>query len=54
MGRVLPLGRDAVGVFYSPSWQDYRTLVASGEAYPSAEMQSVYSTAPADWDMVSR
>ena len=26
-----------------------RTLVG-GESYPSAEMQSVYSTAPADWD----
>ena len=22
-----------------------------GESYPSAEMQSVYSTAPADWDL---
>ena len=26
-----------------------RTLVGGGGAYPSAEKQSVYSTAPADW-----
>ena len=27
----------------------YRILVRGGVSYPSAEMQSVYSTAPADW-----
>ena len=42
---VLPLRRDAVGVFYSPSWLDHSLQ----ETYPCAEMQSVYPTVPADW-----
>ena len=29
-----------------------RTLI--GESYPSAEVQSVYSTAPADWAMFEK
>ena len=44
---VLPLCSDAVGVFYSPSRLDHRTLDEG--VYLSAEMQSVYSTAPVDW-----
>ena len=43
---VLPLCRDAVSVFYNSNRLDH----LYGESYPSAEMQSVYSTAPADWD----
>ena len=67
---VLPLGREAVSVFYSPSWQGkncWGNLTSLqrcslyilqpqltgqkllGESYLFAEMQSVYSTAPADW-----
>ena len=30
-----------------------RTLIGEGESYPSAEMQSVYSIAPADWAMLT-
>ena len=44
-GGVLPPCRDAVGVFNSPGWLGH----SPGESYPPAEMQSVYSTAPADW-----
>ena len=50
--EVLLLCRNAVSIFYSPSWLGNRTLVVvvgSGGSFPSAEMQSVYSTAPADW-----
>ena len=43
----LALCREAVGVFYSPSRLSHRTLVWG--VLPSAEKQSVYSTAPADW-----
>ena len=45
VGEVLPLCRDAVGVFYSPS----RLGHSLGEAYPSAETQSVNSKAQAYW-----
>ena len=45
---ILPLCRDAVGVFDSPYRLGHRTHVGGG-SYPSAEMQSVYSTVPADW-----
>ena len=69
VGGALPLCRDTVGVFYSPSrlgqpcWGSLTPLqicsqyilqprpiwpVLLGEPYPSSEMQSVYSTAPAD------
>ena len=44
---VLPLCRDAVGVFYSLSWLGNKTLVEG--SLITAEMQSVYSTASADW-----
>ena len=44
VGGVLPLCWDAVGVFYSPSQLGH----SLGESYPFAEMQSVYSTAPAN------
>ena len=47
VGGVLPLCRDAVNVFYSPKRLD--SLL--GESYPSAEMQSMYSTAPSDWTL---
>ena len=47
-GGVLSLCRNAVGVFWSPSRLGHRTLIL-GESYPSAEMQSVYSTVPAEW-----
>ena len=72
--RVLPLCRDAVGVFYSANRLGHRTLVREGltplqrcsrrilhpnstgpqdtrlgGSYPSAEMQSAYSTAQIDW-----
>ena len=46
---VLPQGRDAVGVFYSPNQLGHRTLVIAKGSYTWAEMQSVYSTAPTDW-----
>ena len=36
----------AVSFFYSPSRLRHRTLI--GESYPSAEMPSIYSIAPAD------
>ena len=42
---VLPFCGDAVGVFCIPS----RLGHALRESYHSAEMQSVYSAAPADW-----
>ena len=42
---ILPLCRDTVGVFYSPRWLDN----SLGKSYSSAEMQSVYSTAPGYW-----
>ena len=32
----------------APADLDHKTLIG-GEPYPSEEMQSVYSTAPADW-----
>ena len=45
---VLSLCRGAVGVFYSPSSRlGHRTLVGGRGSYPFAEVQSVYSTAPA-------
>ena len=74
VGRVLPLCRDAVCVFYIPSWLGYQDARwesftplqrcslcvlhpqpirppghSLGEFYPSAEMQSAYSTTPSDW-----
>ena len=71
VGGVLPLCKDAVGVFYSPSRLDPRWGILTplqrcsrcilqpkptgptlGESYPSAKMQSVYSTAQADWTHV--
>ena len=48
VGGVLPLCRDAVSVFCSHSPLGHRTLVVGGVSYLSAEMQSVYSIAPAD------
>ena len=48
VGRILHLCRDAVDVFYSPSWLGHRTLVV-GRSYLSAAMLSVYSSAPANW-----
>ena len=44
----LPPCRPAVDVFYSLSRLDYQDTRWGG-VYSSAEMQSVYSTAPADW-----
>ena len=68
IGEVLPLCRDPVGVFYNPSllgshWgsitplqrstrcilQSQLTGLSLGNYYPSAEMQSVYSSISADW-----
>ena len=46
---VLLLYRHAVGVFYSPSQLGHRTLAEVWGSYSSTEMQSVYSTATADW-----
>ena len=51
---ALPFCSDAVSVCYSPSQLDWDGLGSHpghsfGESYPSAEMQSVCSTAPADW-----
>ena len=46
--RVLPLGRDAIGVFYCPSRLGHKTLVGGG-SYPFAEKLSVYSAPPAEW-----
>ena len=43
--EVLPVCRDVVGVFYSPS----RLGHSLRESYPSAEISSVYHTASADW-----
>ena len=49
VGGVIPLYREAVGVFYSRGLGlcplNHSTLVRGG--YPSAEMLSVYSIAPA-------
>ena len=45
----LLLCRDAIGVFYSPSQLSHRTLVGVFFFYSSAEMQSLYSTAPTNW-----
>ena len=45
VGKVLHLYRDAVSLFYSPSRLGY----SLGRSYTSAEMQSMYSTLPADW-----
>ena len=50
LGEVLPLYREAIGVLYSPSWLGH----SLGESYLSAEKQSVYCTAPADWIMIWR
>ena len=44
---VLPLFRVSVCVFYNSSWLGHRILIWG--SYPSAEMQSVCSTTPADW-----
>ena len=44
-GGFLPLCRDAVDIFYNLS----RLGHSIGDSYPCAEMQLVYSTAPADW-----
>ena len=49
----LPLCREAVGVFYSPSLLGHQGH-SLGESYPSAEKQSVYSTAPAYWHQDTR
>ena len=50
---VLSICRDTVCVFYSPSRLGLWTLVVCvcvcRGSYPSAETQSVYSAAPADW-----
>ena len=45
VGGVLPLCRDVIGVFYSPRRMGH----ALGESYHSAEIQSVYCTAPSNW-----
>ena len=45
VGGVLPICRYAVGVFYSP--RRLGRLFGVG-SYPSADVQSVYSTAPVD------
>ena len=47
-GRVLPLCRDVVGVFCTLSRLGQRTFLGGG-SNSSAEMQSVYSAALADW-----
>ena len=44
-GRVLPFCREAVDVFLDPS----QLSLWLWWSYSSVEMQSVYSTAPADW-----
>ena len=46
VGGMTSLCRDTVAVFYSPNLLDLRWV---GEYFPSVEMQSVCSTAPADW-----
>ena len=33
----------------APGLEPHHQIVVGGEFYPSAEMQSVYSTVPADW-----
>ena len=50
-GGVLPLWRDVVSVFYTPA--NWATRCGRG-SYPSAEMQSVQCTAPANWVLFSR
>ena len=45
--RYSPLSRDGVGEFYRPSQLGHSHPHWWG--YPSAEMQSMYSTAPANW-----
>ena len=50
-GGILPLCREAVGAFYSPSQLGHMIFVVVG-SYLSAEKQSVYSIAPADWAII--
>ena len=47
MGGFLPLCKDAVGVFYRPA--DCATGYSWWGSYPSAEMESVYTSEPAYW-----
>ena len=49
VGMVLFLCRDVVGLFNSPSQLNSHWW---GWSYSSAEMQSVYSTAPANWTLI--
>ena len=51
LGIVLPLCRDAVDAYYILNWHGHPGPTF-GEFYPSAEMQSVYSTASADCTMI--
>ena len=48
LGVVLPLNIDAFGVFYHQSPLGHSILIVVRVSYSSAEMQSVYATAPAD------
>ena len=48
-GEVLPFCRDSVDVFYSPNRMGHRTHIGE-ESYPSAEIQSIYSTVPAEYN----
>ena len=48
VGGVLPLYKDAVGVFESPRRLSYNDT-CWGESYPSTKMQSVYSRVQDDW-----
>ena len=45
----LSLCIDAVGVVYRPNRLGHQVIQREGGSYPSAEMQSVYFTAPDDW-----
>ena len=47
---VIPLSWDTIVVFYSHSRLGY----SFEESYPSAEMQSMYSTATADWPIYEK
>ena len=55
LSGVLPLYREAVGVFYSPSrlgYQDTHWWVGGWGSYHSAEKESMHSTAPAYWTRI--
>ena len=48
-GGILSLCRDAVSVFYNPSWLGHKTFVGEERVLSFCRDEIVYFTAPADW-----